>query len=211
MGGGGKSDASRALGSGPGRPVGDRGDRGAPRGSAGAAGRQRGDCGRVLPGDTGDCSRRVPDHTRDRGRTAAGTTGRPASGGSPRPRGPGDVRRAVDKGAGMCDNCTKPPIPPRGGCARGPGGSRSGPSSFSLRGRGSLPENSPTFHSQLGRVFGFIRFQVSGNPPAMTTSWKTSSGRRQTYAVVISPRKPALYTLSRPSASNTIRYIPLQM
>jgi hypothetical protein len=126
-GGVGKSDASRAPDTGPGRLVAGHGDRRAHPGSAGAAGRPRGDCGRVLPGDTGGYSRRARDHTRDRGRRAAGTTGRPASGGSPRPRGPGDVRRAVDKCAGVCDNSVKPPTPPRGGCARGPGGPALGP------------------------------------------------------------------------------------
>jgi len=123
----GKSDASRGSGSASGRPVADRGDRGALRGSAGAGGQPRGDSGPGLPADTGGYSRHGPDHTRDRGRRAAGTTGRPASGGSPRPRGPGDVRRAVDKCAGVCDNSVKPPTPPRGGCARGPGGPALGP------------------------------------------------------------------------------------
>jgi len=153
-GGVGKSDASRAPDSGPGRRVAGPGDRRAHPGSAGAGGRRRGDCGRVPPGDTGGYSRRARDHTRDRGRRAAGTTGRPASGGSPRPRGPGDVRWAVDTCEGMCDTLAKPLMPPRGGCARGSGGSSSRPSSFSLRDRGSLPENWSPFHSQ--RQHGWI-------------------------------------------------------
>jgi len=144
----GKSDASRARGTAPDRPAGDHGDRGAPRGSAGGAGRRRGESGRGLPADTGGCNRRGRDHRRDRERRAAGRGGTPASGGSPRPRGPGEVRRAVDKNAGVCDNRVKPLTPPRGGCARGSGGTSSRPSSFSLRGRGSLPENPSSFHSQ---------------------------------------------------------------
>ena len=91
-GGVGKSDASRALGSAPGRPAGDRGDRGAPRDSAGGAGPRRGDSGPGPPGGTAGCSRPARDHTRGRGRTAAGRGGRPAPGGSPRPRGPGEVK-----------------------------------------------------------------------------------------------------------------------
>jgi len=137
----GKSDASRGHDSAGGRRVADRGGRGGPRGSAGAAALRHADCGRALPDDRAGCSRRGRDRRRDTGRRAAGRGGRRASGGWPRPRGPGAVRWAVDKSAGVCDKRRKPPTPPRGGCARGSGGSSSRPSSFSLRGRGSLPEN----------------------------------------------------------------------
>jgi hypothetical protein len=137
----GKADASRRRDTGRGRRAGDRGDRGGPPGSADAGGPRRGHCGHALPVDRGGCNRRGRDRRRHRGRRAAGTSGRRASGGWPRPRGPGAVRWAVDKGAGVCDKWDKPPTPPRGGCARGSGGISSRPSSFSLRGRGSLPEN----------------------------------------------------------------------
>jgi len=147
----GKSDASRAIGTGRGRPAGDRDDRAGLPGSADAAARRRGDCGRGPPADTGGCNRRGRDHRSGRGRRAAGTGCTPASGGSPRPRGPGAIRWAVDKDTGVCDKWIKPPTPPRGGCARGSGGTSSRPSSFSLRGRGSLPENYATFHSPCGR------------------------------------------------------------
>ena len=123
----GKRDASRAPRTALGRPAGDRGGRAGLRGSVDGAGPRRGDCERALLGCTADCSRRAHDHTNGRGRTAPGRAGRPASGGSPRPRGPGDVRWAVDNGAAMCENFTKPPTPPRGGCARGPGGPALGP------------------------------------------------------------------------------------
>ncbi len=65
----------------------------------------------------------------------------------------------MDKIAGVCDNKVKPPTPPRGGCARGSGGSSSRPSPFSLRGRGSLPENQSPFHSQRQSV---LIFTLSG-------------------------------------------------
>jgi len=137
----GKSDASRGRDSAGDTRAADRDDRGGPRGSADAAAPPRADYGRGLPADTGGCSRHGRDHTRDTGRRAVGRGDRPASGGWPRPRGPGAVRWAVDKCAGVCDKRRKPPTPPRGGCARGSGGISSRPSSFSLRGRGSLPEN----------------------------------------------------------------------
>jgi hypothetical protein len=137
----GKSDAPRGRDSAGGRRAADRDGRGGPRGSADGVGPRPADCGRGLPAGTGDYSTRGRDRRRDTGRRAAGTGGRPASGGSPRPRGPGAVRWAVDKRAGVCDKKGKPPTPPRGGCARGSGGISSRPSSFSLRGGGSLPEN----------------------------------------------------------------------
>jgi hypothetical protein len=114
MGGIGKSDASRAPGTGPGRPAADRGDRGGPPGSAGAAGRPRGDSGHALPGDTGGCSRRGPDHTRGRGRRAAGRGGRPASGGSPRPRGPGDLKGGWTNAGGCARPSAGRSTPPAG-------------------------------------------------------------------------------------------------
>ncbi len=110
----GKSDASRGRDSGRGRPAGDRGGRGALRGSAGGDARRREDSASARRADTAGCSRRDPDRRRDRGQRAASTTGRPACGGSPWPRGPGDGRSAVDKSAGVCDNSGKPPTPPVG-------------------------------------------------------------------------------------------------
>ena len=112
--GSGKSDASRWRGTEPDRPVADRGDRDGLPDSADGDARQRGGCGRGLRGNTAGCSRRGPDHRPDRGRRAASTTGRPAGGGSPWPRGPGDGRSAMDKSAGVCDNSGKPPTPPVG-------------------------------------------------------------------------------------------------
>lgn len=153
----GKCDASRARDAVRDTRVADRDDRAAPRGSAGAAAPRRGDSERDPPGDTAGCSRRGRDHRSGRGRRAAGTGGRPASGGSPRPRGPGEIRWAVDTRAGVCDNRGKPPTPPRGGCARGSGGISSRPSPFSLRGRGSLPENQSPFYSQRQSVRNFTQ------------------------------------------------------
>jgi len=110
----GKSDASRGHDSGRGRPAGDRGDRAGLPGSAGAAGPRRADCGRGRPADTGGHSRRGPDRRRDTGRRAADTSGRPASGGSPRPRGPGDVRGGLDKRGRVCDTYGRSVHAPRG-------------------------------------------------------------------------------------------------
>ena len=147
----GKSDASRVPGTESDTRAGGRDGRGGLPGSAGAGGPPRGDCGRGLPADRGGCNRHGRDHRTGRGKRVAGTGGTPASGGWPRPRGPGAVRWAMDKGGGMCDNLAKPPMPPRGGCARGSGGSSSRPSSFSLRGCGSLPENHrPCYFSAAG-------------------------------------------------------------
>jgi hypothetical protein len=141
----GKGDASRVLGTGLGRRAADRDGRGGPRGSAGAGAPPRGDSEPGLPADTGDCNRHGRDHTRDTGRRAAGRGGRPASGGSPRPHGPGRVRWAVDKRAGVWDNMIKPPTPPAGWVCPRVWRSSSRPSSLFLRGRGSLPENHYVF------------------------------------------------------------------
>jgi hypothetical protein len=141
----GKCDASRVIGTGLGRRAADRDGRGGPRGSAGAVAPPHGDPEPGLPAGTGDYSRRGRDHTRHTGRRAAGRSGRPASEGSPRPHGPGRIRWAVDKRAGVCDNTIKPPTPPAGWVCPRVWRSSSRPSSFSLRGRGSLPENHYAF------------------------------------------------------------------
>ena len=110
----GKSDASREHHTGRVRPVADRIGRGGPRGSAGGGAQCRGDSAYARFADTAGYSRHGPGRTRDRGRRAASTTGRPASGGSPLPRGPGECWSAADTAAGGCDNVGKPPTPPVG-------------------------------------------------------------------------------------------------
>ncbi len=161
---------------GPGTPAGDHDSRAVPGGSAGGAGRPRRGSGRSLSGDTGGYSKRGLDRTTDRGRRAAGRGGSPASGGYPWPHGPEEVRWALDKRAGVCENNTvKPPTPPRGGCARGPGGCRSGSSSFSFRSRGSLPENRYSFHSQRQDV-RVLTLSVSDNTPVASSFHYASLG-----------------------------------
>jgi hypothetical protein len=110
----GKSDASRGCDTGRDKPVADRGGRDGLPGSADGDARRHGDSASARLADTAGYSRRGLDHRPDRGRRAASTTGRPASRGSPWPRGPGDGRSAVDKSAGVCDNSGKPPTPPVG-------------------------------------------------------------------------------------------------
>ena len=56
---------------------------------------------------------------------------------------------------------------PWGGCARGPRGSSSGPSPSPLRGRDTLLETRPVYHSVFGWRFRFIQVQVSANIPEM--------------------------------------------
>ena len=130
MGGAGKSDASREPGTALGRPAGDRGDRGAPQGFAGAACRRRGDCGRARRDDTAGYSRRGRDHTQDRGRRAADRTGRPASGGWSRPRGPGALRVGWTNAGGCATPSAGRSTPPAGW---------NGPGAWSLRLQAPIP------------------------------------------------------------------------
>jgi len=65
---------------------------------------------------------------------------------------------------------------PWGGCARGPGGSSSGPSPSHLRGRDTLLETRAVCHSVFGWRSRFIQVQVSANSwPWRTIFWPARS------------------------------------